>query len=63
MSKAYIRPFLESDANEVYAMLRDSAELHVGGLTYSEKAVQKWHVMRSHDVILVADTAEPLLGS
>jgi ribosomal protein S18 acetylase RimI-like enzyme len=62
VTKAHIRPFLESDANEVYAMLQNTEELHVGGLTYSEKSVQNWHVTRSCDVILVADIDRTTVG-
>ncbi len=62
MIKSATRPFLESDANEVYAMLKSSEELHVGGLTYSEKAVQEWHVTRSGDIILVAEVDRTTAG-
>jgi ribosomal protein S18 acetylase RimI-like enzyme len=62
MINADIRPFLESDVNEVYAMLKNSEELHVGGLTYSEKAVQEWPVTRSGDIILVADVDRTTAG-
>lgn len=57
-----IRPFNRNDANEVYSMLKDTEELHVGGLTYSEKAVQNWHVTRAQDVILMAKVKEEIVG-
>lgn len=62
MTKAHIRSFLESDADEVYDMLKNTEELHVGGLTYSEKSVQNWHVIRSRDIILLADLDRTPVG-
>lgn len=55
MLKISIRPFHESDAKEVYTMLESTEEVHVAGMTYSEKAVQGWNVTRAQDVILVAE--------
>lgn len=43
-------------------MLKGAEELHVGGLTYSEKAVQGWHVTRAQDVILIAEVKEAVVG-
>jgi len=57
-----IRPFHESDAREVYAMLESTEEVHVAGLTYSEKAVRGWNVTRARDVILVAEVNGPVVG-
>jgi len=60
--KISIRPFHESDAMEVYNMLKGTEELQVGGLTYSEKAVQGWHVTRVQDTILIAETEAAIVG-
>jgi len=54
--------FLQSDADHVYTMLRNTEELHVGGLTYSERAVQNWHATRSEDVLLIAEVDETRVG-
>jgi ribosomal protein S18 acetylase RimI-like enzyme len=62
LEKISIRPFCESDATEIYAMLKDTEELHVGGMTYSEKAVQSWHVTRANDVILTAEVKGTIVG-
>jgi len=62
MMKIGIRPFQASDATEVYTMLKNTEELHVGGLTYSEKAVQGWHVTRSKDVIVTAEVEGTVVG-
>ncbi len=43
-------------------MLENTDELRVGGLTYSEKAVQNWHVTRAKDVILMAEIGEEVVG-
>ena len=43
-------------------MLKDTDELHVGGLTYSEKAVQNWHVTRAKDVISMAEVEGKVVG-
>jgi len=57
-----VRPFRESDATEVYSMLQGTEELHVGGLTYSEKAVREWHVTRAREVILMAEAEGKIVG-
>jgi ribosomal protein S18 acetylase RimI-like enzyme len=62
MLDARIRRYSQSDANDVYAMLQNAEELHVAGLTYSEKAIQSWHVTRAEDVLLVAQAAENIVG-
>ncbi len=62
MLDAHIRRYSQSDANNVYAILQSTEELHVGGLTYSEKAVQSWHITRAEDVLLVAQAAEAIVG-
>lgn len=62
MLKVRIRPFLQSDAHAVYTMLQNAEELHVGGLTYSESAVQSWHVTRAEDVLLIAEAEETITG-
>ena len=43
-------------------MLKSAEELHVGGLTYSEKAVRNWHVTRASDVILTAEDSGKVIG-
>jgi GNAT superfamily N-acetyltransferase len=60
--KAKIRPFRKGDAREVYAMLKGTDELHVGGLTYSEKSVQSWYVTRARDLILIAEVKKEIAG-
>lgn len=62
MLDARMRSYSQSDANDVYNMLQNTEELHVDGLTYSEKAVQNWHVTRAEDVLLVAEAAGTLVG-
>ena len=62
MPEINIRPYLESDAKEVYAMLKSTEEVHVSGLTYSEKAVQDWRATRVQDVILVAEVHGMIVG-
>ena len=62
MLDANTKRYLQSDANDVYAMLKDTEELHVAELTYSEKAVQSWHIKRAEDVLLIAEAAETLVG-
>jgi len=57
-----IRPFGEKDAIEVFNILKDAEEVHVGGLTYSEKAVRNWHVSRVQDIILVAEAEDEVVG-
>lgn len=57
-----IRPFMKHDAPEVFSMLEATEELHVGGLTYSEKAVQSWHANRAQDVILIAKFRKQTAG-
>jgi hypothetical protein len=57
-----IRRYSQRDADDVYAVLQSTDELHVGGLTYSEKAVQSWHVTRAEDLLLVAEAAQTLVG-
>jgi hypothetical protein len=60
--KISVRPFDEKDAVEVCTMLNDTEELHVGGLTYSERAVRNWHVTRAQDVILIAEVKGEIVG-
>jgi len=60
--KINIRSFHEDDAKEVYAMLESTEEVHVAGLTYSEKAVQDWNITRAQDVILVAEVNGKVVG-
>jgi len=60
--KVTIRPFHKNDALEVYAILRETEELHVDGMTYSEKAVRSWHVTRANDVILTAKAKDVIVG-
>jgi len=43
-------------------MLKTTDEVHVAGLTYSEKAVQGWHKTRAQDVILVAEVNGTVTG-
>ena len=43
-------------------LLNSTEELHVGGLTYSESAVQGWHVTRAEDVLLIAEVEEVTTG-
>jgi GNAT superfamily N-acetyltransferase len=62
MLDARIRVYSQGDADDVYVMLQSTEELHVGGLTYSEKAVHSWHVTRAEDVLLVAEVAEIAVG-
>ena len=57
-----IRPFREGDSKEVYAMLKSTEEVHVAGLTYSEKAVQGWSETRAQDVVLVAEVNGAVSG-
>lgn len=57
-----IRLFAEHDAPGVFSMLESTKELHVGGLTYSEKAVQNWHITRAQDLILVATFRKETVG-
>jgi len=40
MLDARIRCYSQTDADHVYDMLQKAEELRVGGLTYSERAVQ-----------------------
>ncbi len=60
--KVDVKPFSERDASEVFSMLESTEEQHVGGLTYSEKAVQNWHVTRAQDLILVATLRKETVG-
>ena len=62
MLKINIRAFHEGDAKEVHTMLESTEEVHVAGLTYSEKAVQGWNVTRAQDVILVAEVDSAVAG-
>ncbi len=62
MPEISIRPFHENDAKEVYAMLKSTAEVHVAGLTYSEKGVEGWSATRAQDVILVAEVNRAIVG-
>jgi len=57
-----IRRFTKNDATEVYNLLECAEEVHVGGLTYSEKAVQGWESIRSHDIILVGEVEGKIVG-
>jgi len=57
-----IRQLRASDALEVYHILETTEELHVCGLTYSEKAVRNWHVTRAEDIILIAEIEGKVLG-
>ena len=43
-------------------MLKTTDEVHVAGLTYSEKAVQGWHKTRAQDVILAAEVNGTVTG-
>jgi len=62
LPKLSIRPFQASDALEVSHMLESTEELRVCGLTYSEKAVQNWHVTRAEDIILIAEVEGKVVG-
>ena len=62
MLKVRVRSFSQSDAHEVYTVLHNTEELHVGGLTYSESVVQGWHVIRAEDVLLIAEVEEVTTG-
>lgn len=62
MPETNIRPFHKNDAKEVYAMLKSTVEVHVAGLTYSEKGVEGWSVTRAQDVILVAEANRAIVG-
>jgi len=57
-----MRAFYEGDAKEVHAVLESTEEVHVAGLTYSEKAVQGWKATRAQDVILVAEVSGVIIG-
>lgn len=62
MLTVVIRPFREGDSKEVYAILKTTDEVHVAGLTYSEKAVQEWHRTRAQDIIFVAEVNGKVTG-
>jgi ribosomal protein S18 acetylase RimI-like enzyme len=62
MARLSIRPFGQRDARAVFHLFETTEELQVCGLSASLAAVERWHITRTRDVILVAERDGTIVG-